>query len=58
MTFYSQDKQDYFLENSVFKGYKNGVFVDVGPQQCCRPVPNSLACYCSIKLLTKFNNNL
>jgi FkbM family methyltransferase len=30
MTFYSQDKQDYFLENTIFKGYKNGVFVDVG----------------------------
>tara|TARA_B100000035_G_C20961430_1_gene536714 strand:+ start:115 stop:777 length:663 start_codon:yes stop_codon:yes gene_type:complete len=28
--FYSQDKQDLFLENNVFKGYKNGVFVDVG----------------------------
>ena len=30
MSFYSQDKQDYFLELNVFKGYKNGVFVDVG----------------------------
>lgn len=30
MTYYSQDKQDYNLENYVFKGYKNGVFVDVG----------------------------
>ena len=28
--FYSQYKQDYFLENTVFKGYKNGFFVDVG----------------------------
>ena len=28
--FYSQDKQDYFLENSVFKGYKSGIYVDVG----------------------------
>jgi FkbM family methyltransferase len=30
MSFYSQDNQDYFLEFNVFKGYKNGVFVDVG----------------------------
>lgn len=30
MTFYSQDKQDYNLEKYVFKGYKNGIFVDVG----------------------------
>ena len=29
-TFYSQDKQDKFLEENVFKGYKNGVFIDVG----------------------------
>jgi FkbM family methyltransferase len=28
--FYSQDKQDEFLENKVFKGYKNGVFMDIG----------------------------
>jgi FkbM family methyltransferase len=28
--FYSQDKQDEFLETNVFKGFKNGVFVDVG----------------------------
>jgi len=28
--FYSQDKQDEFLENNIFKGYKNGYFVDVG----------------------------
>lgn len=28
--FYSQDKQDKFLENNIFKGYKNGYFVDVG----------------------------
>lgn len=28
--FYSQDKQDEYLENNVFKGYKNGVFMDVG----------------------------
>ena len=28
--FYSQYKQDEFLENTVFKGYKNGFFVDVG----------------------------
>jgi len=30
MTFYSQDKQDFFLQTNVFKGYKNGFFVDVG----------------------------
>ena len=30
MTFYSQDRQDQFLESRVFKGHKNGVFVDVG----------------------------
>lgn len=28
--FHSQDNQDNFLESSVFKGYKNGIFVDVG----------------------------
>ena len=28
--FFSQDKQDFFLQNYVFKGYKNGFFVDVG----------------------------
>ena len=28
--FYSQDKQDEFLEFNIFKGYKNGFFVDVG----------------------------
>jgi len=28
--YYSQDKQDEFLETNVFKGYKNGYFVDVG----------------------------
>ena len=26
----SQDNQDKFLEENVFKGYKNGIFVDVG----------------------------
>lgn len=30
MSFHSQDNQDYFLEFNVFKGYKNGTFVDVG----------------------------
>ena len=30
MVFYSQDKQDYYLEKNIFKGYKNGIFVDVG----------------------------
>jgi FkbM family methyltransferase len=28
--FYSQEKQDDFLETFIFKGFKNGVFVDVG----------------------------
>jgi hypothetical protein len=28
--FNSQDNQDKYLENTVFRGYKNGVFVDVG----------------------------
>jgi FkbM family methyltransferase len=30
MTYYSQCKQDWFLENHIFQGYKNGFFVDVG----------------------------
>ena len=30
MTFYSSHDQDHFLETMVFKGYKNGIFVDVG----------------------------
>jgi FkbM family methyltransferase len=28
--FYSQDNQDAYLENNIFKGYKNGFYVDVG----------------------------
>jgi FkbM family methyltransferase len=28
--FYSQDKQDIYLETNIFKGYKNGFYVDVG----------------------------
>jgi FkbM family methyltransferase len=28
--FYSQDNQDSYLETNVFKGYKNGFYVDVG----------------------------
>jgi FkbM family methyltransferase len=28
--YYSQDNQDKFLEENIFKGYKNGTFVDVG----------------------------
>ena len=28
--FYSQDGQDQFLETNVFKGYKNGFYIDVG----------------------------
>jgi FkbM family methyltransferase len=30
MTYYSQDNQDYNLEKYVFKGLKNGFFIDVG----------------------------
>jgi FkbM family methyltransferase len=30
MSFYSQDKQDLFLETTIFKGHKHGFFVDVG----------------------------
>lgn len=30
MTFYSQDRQDSYLENIVFKGHNNGFYVDVG----------------------------
>jgi FkbM family methyltransferase len=28
--YHSQDKQDQFLEENIFRGYKNGIFVDVG----------------------------
>ena len=28
--FYSQDNQDKYLETNIFKGYKNGFYVDVG----------------------------
>lgn len=28
--YYSQDKQDMYLETRIFKGYKNGFFMDVG----------------------------
>ena len=28
--FYSQDNQDRYFEFFVFKGFKNGVYVDVG----------------------------
>ena len=28
--FHSQDNQDTYLETNIFKGYKNGFFVDVG----------------------------
>ena len=28
--FYSQYKQDEYLETHIFKGYKNGIYVDVG----------------------------
>jgi FkbM family methyltransferase len=28
--YYSQDNQDKYLEENVFKGYKNGIYVDVG----------------------------
>ena len=30
MVYYSQDKQDQYLQENIFKGYKNGFFVDVG----------------------------
>jgi FkbM family methyltransferase len=30
MTYYSQEKQDELLDTYVFKGYRKGVFVDVG----------------------------
>ena len=30
MLFYSQDNQDNYLETYIFKGYKNGIFIDVG----------------------------
>jgi FkbM family methyltransferase len=28
--FYSQDGQDKYLEKNIFKGFKNGIFIDVG----------------------------
>jgi len=28
--FYSQTNQDEYLENNIFKGYKNGIFMDIG----------------------------
>ena len=28
--YYSQDNQDKYLETNIFKGFKNGFFVDVG----------------------------
>jgi len=28
--FYSQENQDKYLEENIFKGYKNGFFIDVG----------------------------
>lgn len=28
--FYSQDKQDEYLETNIFKGFKNGFFIDIG----------------------------
>ena len=28
--FNSQDKQDEYLETYIFKGYKNGIFMDIG----------------------------
>jgi FkbM family methyltransferase len=30
MIFFSQEKQDEFLETNVFKGFKNGFFMDIG----------------------------
>ena len=32
--FNSQDNQDMYLENNIFKGYKNGFYVDVGAHDC------------------------
>lgn len=28
--YYSHDKQYFYLETRIFKGYKNGVFMDIG----------------------------
>jgi parallel beta-helix repeat protein len=28
--FCSQDKQDEYLENNIFKGYKNGFYMHIG----------------------------
>ncbi len=28
--YYSQDRQDIFLEENIFRGFKNGVFMDIG----------------------------
>lgn len=28
--FYSQEKQDEYLETTIFKGYKHGIFMDIG----------------------------
>lgn len=28
--YYSQDNQDKFLDEYIFKGYRNGTFVDIG----------------------------
>ena len=30
MNYYSQDNQDKFLEENVFKGFKNGFYIDIG----------------------------
>ena len=30
MEFYSQDSQDRYLEENVFRGYKNGFYMDIG----------------------------
>ena len=30
MKFYSQDKQDKYLEDNIFKGFKDGTFIEVG----------------------------
>ena len=28
--FNSQDNQDKYLEDTIFKGYQNGIFMDIG----------------------------
>lgn len=30
MTYHSQESQDRYLDENIFKGFRNGTFVDVG----------------------------